>query len=187
VGMANNFSLGGGMIPLFLFAGAPTPVWLVPKFSIPVSKDKLNVGTGAFLATILGEDSGILGLLYETTTVGTRDQNASLGIAYGFNDGNWMKRPIFNFSTMMRSGPRGYFITENYLIPYKKYENSLTQPNGTEQYAYACIISLGGRTIIRNVGLDYSLWMPFNTESDEFFALPFLGITVPIGKRSSAR
>ncbi len=169
-GLTNNFSLGAGMLPLFLFAGGSTPIWIVPKFSIPVEKDKFNLGTGAFLGTIIGEDTGIFGLLYGTATIGSRDKNVSFGMAYGFADGDWLNVPVINVSSMLRTGPRGYFITENYVI--------------TAEGETVVLLSAGGRSIIRNVGLDYSLWIPLGFEMDTFVAIPFLGITVPIGRKN---
>ena len=169
-GLTNNFSLGAGMLPLFLFAGGSTPIWIVPKFSIPVEKDKFNLGTGAFLGTIIGEDTGIFGLLYGTATIGSRDKNVSFGMAYGFADGDWLNVPVINVSSMIRTGPRGYFITENYVI--------------TAEGETVVLLSAGGRSIIRNVGLDYSLWIPLGFEMDTFVAIPFIGITVPIGKKN---
>jgi hypothetical protein len=168
IGVADNFSIGAGVLPLFLFAGAPTPVWIVPKVSIPVVKNTFNIGTGAFLGTILGSESGIFGLLYGTTTFGSRDKNVSLGLAYGFAQDQWMDIPIFNFSCMIRYSPGGYFITENYAI--------------SSDGEMLVLISLGGRTIIRNIGIDYSLWIPFGA-GNPFVAIPFLGVTIPLGSK----
>jgi hypothetical protein len=179
-GLSNNFSLGAGIVPLFLFAGAPTPAWIVPKISIPIVRDRMNIGTGALVGTILGEDSGVFGLLYETTTFGSRDKNLSVGLAYGFASGGWMARPIINISTMIRTGPKGYFISENYIIPYKTIDWDYY--DSSTRYKSAVVISLGGRSIIRNIGLDYSLWIPINTNSETFLAIPFLGVTIPMGK-----
>jgi len=168
-GLSKNFSIGAGMVPLFLFAGASTPVWIVPKLSIPVVKDKFNIGTGAFLGTIIGEDVGLFGLLYGTTTFGSRDKNVSFGLAYGFSRDQWLKVPIINISSLIRTGPKGYFITENYLISIDG--------------EIVLLFSGGGRSIIRNIGLDYGLWIPVGAEIDTFIAIPTLGITVPIRKR----
>ncbi len=168
-GLTNNFSIGAGVVPMFLFAGTATPFWIVPKFSIPVVENKFNIGTGAFLGTIIGEDVGLFGLLYGTTTFGSRDKNISFGLAYGFAGGQWLKVPVFNISSMIRTGPKGYFITENYAISI---DGELV-----------VLISAGGRSIIRNIGLDYSLWIPIGGEIGTFVAIPFLGITVPIGKK----
>ncbi len=115
-GLANNFSLGVGMMPLFLIAGTATPVWMVPKFSFPLVKNKFNLGAGAFLGTLIGENSGVFGLLYGTSTFGSRDKNFSIGLAYGFAGDEWLNTPVINVSGMVRTGPKGYFITENYAI-----------------------------------------------------------------------
>lgn len=187
-GITNNVSLGGGLLPLFLFDNGPTPAWIVPKFSIPVFRDKLNIGAGALLGTVFGENDISFGLLYETTTFGTRDYNLSVGFAYGFASGNWMSRPLINISGMIRTGPRGYFITENYLIPFK-YESGYDMHTGRsiEKRSTAVVISLGGRTIVRNVGLDYSLWIPINADMDSFIAIPFLGVTYTFGNNKSSK
>ena len=61
-------------------------------------------------------------------------------------------------------------FTENYVI--------------TAEGETVVLLSAGGRSIIRNVGLDYSLWIPLGFEMDTFVAIPFLGITVPIGRKN---
>ncbi|MDD4108531.1 MAG: hypothetical protein PHH93_07415 [Prolixibacteraceae bacterium] len=165
-GFTDNFSCGVGLVPLFLFGGTATPVWIVPKFSIPVSKDKFNIGAGTLLSTVIGEETEIFGLLYGTATLGSRDKNFSFGMAYGFYGNEWADIPVFNLSGMVRTGPRGYFVTENYLI--------------SAEGETGVMISAGGRSIIRNIGLDYSLWIPVFPDMGTFIAFPFLGITVPV-------
>ncbi len=165
-GLTDHFSLGGGIFPVFLLGAEVVPVWLVPKFSLPLAKEKINLGTGAFLGSVIGENTGIFGLLYGTATFGSRDKNMSIGMAYGFGDGEWMTKPVINLSTMIRMGPKSYFISENYLLPF-----------GNQQTG---IISLGGRSMIRKIGVDYSLWIPVGADIGSFIALPFLGITVPL-------
>jgi hypothetical protein len=129
-------------------------------------KEKVNLGTGAFLGTVIGEDTGIFGLLYGTSTFGSRDKNMSIGVAYGFAGGEWMGRPLVNLSTMVRISPKGYFISENYFLPIAG--------------QFAGVISLGGRSIIRTIGLDYSLWIPIGADIGGFFAAPFIGISIPL-------
>ncbi len=169
VGLTDHFSVGAGMVPLFLFDGTPSPVWLVPKFSLPLVPGHLNLGAGAFLGTILGESKSGFGLLYATTTFGSTDRNFSMGLTYGYAGGEWLKAPVINLSGMERVGSRGYLITENYII--------------TAQGEIGVILSFGGRTIIRNIGVDYSLIIPVIPDSNAFIAVPFLGLTVPIGKK----
>ncbi|MEI6297874.1 MAG: hypothetical protein WCO84_09660, partial [bacterium] len=109
----------------------------------------------------------------ETTTFGPRDNNLSLGLAWGFSQDGWMKAPIVNLSAMIRTGPKGYFITENYAIT----------AGGTT----VVLLSLGGRTMIGSVALDYSFWMPFGEGMNTFIAAPILGVTIPFVKKIKAK
>jgi hypothetical protein len=168
-GLSNNFSIGAGLLPLFLFAGTATPVWIVPKFSIPIVENKINLGAGALLGTAIGGRSEGYGLLYGTSTFGSRDKNFSLGIAYGFAGNSWLRVPVINASCLIRTGPKGYFVSENYLI--------------TVEGETIALISLGGRSIIRNISLDYSLWIPVGNGIGSFVAIPFLGVTIPMSRK----
>ena len=173
VGIEDNFSIGGGLVPLFLFAGAPTPIWITPKFSIPVPKEKLSLGAGGLLGTVIGEENTGFGILYGISTFGSKDQNVSLGLGYGYAGGKWAKTPMINLSGMVRIGPRGYLLTENYFI---KTGNTTTT-----------ILWLGGRQIIKDWGLDYGLIIPINSEMEDFIAIPWLGITIPFGDETHAK
>jgi hypothetical protein len=177
VAVSNNFSIGGGMVPLFLFAGAPTPIWIVPKFSIPVVRDKFNIGIGALAGVVIAGEDDIenpwFALLYGVGTVGSRDNNLSFGLAYGYAGGSWAKKPIFNLSLMLRASPKSYFLSENYYIAIED-EN-------------IGILSLGGRTITRHIGIDYGLFVPFYSDMEVFIAIPWVGITVPLGKGSKSK
>jgi len=167
-GLTDNLSLGAGIVPAFLFAGAPTPVWLTPKFSIPVVKDKFNIGAGALLGTVIGAEDANFGILYGIATFGSRDKNLSIGLGYGYAGGEMAKAPAINVNAMIRISKGSYFMTENYYIP--------------RDLAIA-LISLGGRSMVRNVGLDYGLFIPIVSNMSTFVAIPWLGITVPFGKK----
>jgi hypothetical protein len=168
LGLSDNFSVGGGIIPLFLFAGSPTPVFLTAKFSVPVVENKFNIGGGGIVGTILGEEGTGFGILYGLSTFGTPDNNVTVGMGYGFAGGEWAKSPMINVNGMFRVSSRGYFITENYII--------------TAGGESVVIISLGGRSIIKKAALDYGIFLPLSTDIDGFIALPWLGFTVPFGK-----
>jgi hypothetical protein len=169
VGLSDNISLGGGLMPLFLLGGTPTPVWISPKISIPISRDKFNLGTGVLLGTVIGEQNATFGLIYGITTFGSKDKNVSIGMGYGILDGQFSTLPAISFSTMIRTGRRGYFISENYLIP--------SDPT-------VFLLSFGGRSVLPKIGIDYGLFMPLYNEMETIFALPWLGITVPFGKKN---
>lgn len=168
VGLSDNASVGFGIVPLFLFGGAPTPVWITPKVSIPVVEDKFNIGGGALIGTILGESgSGFFGIAYGVTTFGSRDKNFNIGLGYGFADGKWARTPTVTISGMLRTGKKGYLITENYYI----------DAGGTS----AGLISLGGRTVWRDVALDYGGVIPVG-DIGTLVVIPWLGITVSFGQ-----
>ncbi len=166
-GFTDNFSAGIGMIPLFLFAGTSTPIWITPKFSIPVVNNKLNVGVGGLFGTVLGENNAGFGIAYGTTTFGSRDKNMSIGLGWGFVEGEWASTPLVNISGIIRVGKKGgYIMTENYFINI-----------GSDNFIG--LISIGGRNLINSVSIDYGLFFPIIQHLDTFLAIPWLGITVP--------
>ena len=168
VGVTDNFSIGAGTIPLFLF-GFSTPVWLVPKFSIPVVKDKFNLGIGALTGMVIGVGNAGFGLVYGLGTVGNRNNNVTLGLGYGYAAGQWASTPVITLSGMVRVGPKGYLLTENFYIGV-----------GGD---YVAIMMLGGRTVTKKIGIDYGLFSPMSNNIDKFRAYPWLGITIPMGKK----
>lgn len=168
LGLTDYFSVGGGTVPLFLFNGTPTPIWLTAKFSIPVSKDKINLAAGVLAGSVLGESGTGFGIFYGIATIGSRDANISLGAGYAFAGGTISSSPMLNFNGLIRVGPRGYLISENYLFS-----------NGSKS---TLLLSFGARSLIGNIGLDYGLFIPFVPDS-ELIAGPWLGLTIPFGRK----
>ena len=165
-GISNNFSIGAGIVPLFFFGAEVTPIWITPKFSVPLEKESINLGGGAIIATVLGEDTPFVGIAYGLTTFGNRDRNLSIGLGWGFIDDDFAKTPTINVSGILRTGRRGYLVTENYFISAGG-ENVL-------------ILSFGGRTLWNRFSLDYGLFRPIHRDiSNGFIAFPWLGFVVP--------
>jgi hypothetical protein len=174
IGITDNLSIGAGIVPLFFFAGTSTPVWITPRFSIPVSKDQFNIGGGALIGTVIGENNSGFGVIYGNATIGSRNKNLNVGLGWGYaGSGGLAKSPTITLSSMIRTGKRGYFITENYYID-----------TGDEKII---LISAGGRRIIKRVSLDFGLIIPFVTGQDIFIAIPWLGIAVPFGKKKNTK
>jgi hypothetical protein len=164
-GLTDHFSAGVGMVPLFLFAGAATPAWITVKFSIPVIENKFNLGAGALVGTVIGEENTGFGILYGLITIGSKDQNLNIELGWGFAGGEMAKRPTVNIGAMIRTGPKGYFITENYFI-------------GTPD-EFVVIMMVGGRRIIKRTGLDFGAVIPIAEDMGGFLAIPWLGLTIP--------
>lgn len=169
-GFTDHFSGGIGVMPLFLFGGAATPVWITAKFSVPVVNDKVNLGVGALAGTVIGEENTGFGILYGISTFGSRDKNINIGLGWGFAGGQMAKNPTVNIGGMIRTGARGYIITENYFV-------------GTPE-EFIVFTSLGGRRIIKHAGLDFGLWIPIGADIGSFVAIPWLGFTIPFGTKN---
>lgn len=169
-GISNNFSLGLGLIPTFLFGSSSVPIWVTPKFSIPITPNKLNVGVGAMIGTTsLGEKGNGFGILYGVTTLGSRDNNVTVGLGYGYSGSSMAKKPMISFSALQRISAKGYFITENYLLP--------------KGDGYQILLSLGGRRLVNRTGIDFGLVIPIQETGGQLIGIPWLGITAPLDKR----
>lgn len=165
-GITNNFSIGAGMIPTFLFGVSATPFWIMPKLSIPVASDMLHFSAGALIGGVLGEDGGSAGLLYGTSTVGNTDKNLSLGLGYAYGGGEISSTPLVNISGMYRTGKSIYLVSENYFAPG-------TGANG--------LVSFGVRWAPENFAVDFALLRPLE-ELGSFVGIPWLGLTIPFGR-----
>jgi hypothetical protein len=168
-GLSDHFSAGVGTVPIILFGGNATPAWATVKFSVPVVENRINIGAGALAGTVIGEENISYGILYGVATFGTRDKNLSIDLGWGFADGKIAHTPTISISGMIRTGPRGYLISENHYI-------------GTPD-EFVAMLSLGGRRIIKNVGLDFGAFVPVGEGIDTFVAIPWLGLTVRFGKK----
>ena len=131
-GITDHITIGAGIVPLFLFAGAPTPAWITPKIAIPLVKDKFNMSVGMILGHIIGEGISF-GLGYGDFTLGNRDHNLTIGAGWAFADGDWATSPSLTLSGMTRVGRKTYLLTENYYI-------------GLDDSS-AGILSIGGRSV----------------------------------------
>jgi hypothetical protein len=168
-GFTNNFSLSAGLVPLFLFSGAETPVWINPKLSIPVARDKVNLGVGAYLGTVIGAEESSFAFLYGNATFGSRDKNVTIGLGWGAAGGEMSSTPLITLAGMLRVSPRWYLLTENQLLSFGADDG-------------IAIMSGGARYAARKISIDFGLFLPLQSDVG-FFAAPWLGIQVPFGKR----
>lgn len=165
-GVSDNFSIGGGIVPMFLFGVSATPAWILPKVTIPISEDTFHLGAGAMLGGLIGVDSDLLGLFYGVGTLGDRDRNLTVGIGYGYAGSEVSKTPLINVSGMVRTGRRVYLLTENYFIPE-------AGVNG--------IISFGARWTSESFAVDFGLFRPLE-DAGGLIGIPWLGVTLPFGR-----
>lgn len=164
-GLTSNFSIGGGLIPLFLFGVSETPVWILPKVSVALAND-LYLAAGALIVGVVGVDTETAGLIYASSTYGNSDRNLTAGIGYGFAGGDTSDSPMVNISGMVRISRTMYIITENYFFP------------GID---FSGIGSFGGRWTTENFALDFALFRPLGEDMD-FIGIPWLGLSFPFGR-----
>ncbi|MBP6186005.1 MAG: hypothetical protein KA479_13770 [Saprospiraceae bacterium] len=166
-GITDNFSIGGGLVPLFLFGATEIlPVWLTPKINLPYRNGKGAFGFGTILFGLLGEEDVYAGILYGTNTFGTRDKQLTLGLGYGYSsDGGFASTPTISVSGMMRTSKKWAILTENYLI------------SAGEQTTFG-LISGGARYMGRRLAIDFGGIIPVGG-FDFFVVIPWLGIAVP--------
>jgi hypothetical protein len=169
-GFTNNFSMGLGTIPIFLFGARGAPIWITPKLSFPMVKDKWNLGAGAILGTYIGETDGnksVVGMVYGVTTHGTRDKNFTAGAGFAFAGDQWANKPIISLGGTIRTGKKHYFLTENYFF------------FGEGQVG--ALLWMGGRFASRRLAIDYGGIIPAFPNMGGLYVIPWLGITVPFG------
>jgi hypothetical protein len=171
VGISDHASLGLGLIPVFLWGAEAAPIWLTPKVSIPLATEKVNLGAGALVGTVLGAGIGseFAGIAYGIATVGSRDRNATFGLGYGFADGEWGRHPAITLSGMIRRGRRHYLLFENYFLSA-----------GGESLAIAMF---GGRYVASRLSIDYGGMVPVGSGVDRLLIFPWLAVVVPFGRR----
>lgn len=170
VGVSRNFSLGLGGMPLFLFGGTPSPLWVAPRLSFPIQPERWYLGGGAFIGTAVGAETGVFGYAYGLTTVGSPDRQVSVGLGYGFAGGSWSELPAFLLSGLLRLSPKTYLLSENYLLGV-----------GDSNFY---LLSVAGRSAGPRLSLDYGLVLPgeLGTGSGSVLAIPYLGLAVQMGR-----
>lgn len=160
--LTDNIQLQGGIVPLFLFDGTETPVWLKLKMTVPLVPNKFSIGGGVLYGTVIGLEENF-GLINTMGTVGNKDKNLTLGLGWGFTDEDFGERPTISVSGMIRTGPRGYLVTDNMFLDTGEDEPVL--------------LMLGGRRLISRVALDFGGM--FISGTDPIVVVPWLGVTIP--------
>ncbi len=170
-GITDYFSAGVGVVPLFLFAGTPSPVWLKTKFSYPVLKDKLNVSGGIMAGAVIGLDIDftVPTFFYAAATVGNRNNNITLSFNYGYVEGEFSPG-LYTLSGKYKVSRRTFLMTDNYFI----------LDNETD---FTSLSMFGARTMFKGLTLDYGAILPIGEFIDsDIYIYPYLGIKIGLGK-----
>lgn len=140
-GITDNFSVGGGVIvPIGFFATA--------KYGVRAG-DHFHVAAGGMLvSTFIGGSFGV-GCGFGSITYGNRGSNLTFTAGYGGvgAGGDWAitKRPILNISGMLKITEGFSLVTENWLIPQRKYTYNPNYSDQTVTNTYSPQYSFGFR------------------------------------------
>lgn len=163
VGIANNFSVSGGLELISSIAGSPV-VYIAPKVGVPVS-DNFRLGLGGFYANSIGYLSfGGFGAAYAMGTIGTPDRNTTIGFGYASVVEEGVQAPLITLSGMLRTGRRLGLVTENWILP------------GQEG---ATLLSLGLRIMGEKIAGDIAFFSSPSLVSGGFI-LPYLSLAVKL-------
>lgn len=158
VGMTDNISLAAG---LSLFPGAENQLfYIAPKVGLPIS-DKVQLAFGGAWMSVTGASSSF-GSLYGVATVGSRDQNFTVGVNQGFGDGEFADAPVCVLGYQGRFTRRVALVSENYWAP--KEENG--------------ILSFGFRFFNESLAADLGFWRPIDAEFEGFPFIPYVDFVV---------
>lgn len=113
-GVTDFFSIGGGFEFISTLTGNPI-YYLTPKVGFEVA-DNFSLGGGVLFLNV--PDEANAGITYGLGTYGNRNDNVSLGIGWGFFDGNFASQPAITLSGMTRVKRKFSLVTENWFIPF---------------------------------------------------------------------
>ena len=170
IGITDQFSVAAGIIPFFLLAGSPTPIWITPKYAFPLVKDKINLSVGVMFGDVLFDDNGLGILPHIAISYGPREKNISFGVGYFLAEGQVVPYPIIDISGIIRVSRKTFLMMENHLT--------------SDGSFVAGIAILGAKSMLSNSALSYGLGIPFSSDYMEFIGIPWIGLTIPFGKKN---
>ena len=118
-GITDNISLGGYVSVFPGFSPDQQFLAFTPKISYPVG-DNLHAGFGLLYVRVPkfdsnGSGTGV-GIAYGALTYGGADNNFTVGLGYGFVQGDIGKTPIIQVGGQRRVSRRVSLVSENYII-----------------------------------------------------------------------
>ncbi len=114
-GLTDRFTIGGGFEIISTFSGEPI-FFITPKYSFPIN-DKWRAGTGVlYVNSTISDSFDGLGIGYGIVTYGNTNDNATLGVGFGYIEGDISEKPVITLSGMKRLSRKTSLVTENWLF-----------------------------------------------------------------------
>ncbi|MCB0531388.1 MAG: hypothetical protein KDD14_04255 [Saprospiraceae bacterium] len=171
-GFSDQFSLGVGFAPFIIIDDELFPVWLMPKFSIPIEQDKFYIALGGMFGYEFNsyydeaDNTANFNAAYVQVTYGSRDNNFSAGVGVNFSHGSWSRSPVYSLAGTVRLAPRFGLLAESYF--FKDYGDQVS------------IVALGTRFMGRRIAIDVGLALSV-FEFDGAYPIPYATLHVPFG------
>ena len=167
VGVTDHITVGGGFELITTFSGNPS-FYITPKATFEIN-DKWRAGGGLLYANVMGNDVefGGLGMGYGIATYGNSDDNATLGVGYGFVDGDFSSKPFVTLSGMKRVSRRIALVTENWFVPTDDYYG---------------VLSYGLRFMGERITVDLAFLNNRDIASEIAIGVPYVDFVIKFGK-----
>jgi hypothetical protein len=145
VGVSSNISIGGGLEFLSTFGEGKPIFYVTPKVTFKIT-DNLRVGSGFIYLSIpelgINNDKRVgSGVVYGISSYGSADHNFTVGMGWGFLEGDFKSKPVITISGMTRIARKAALITENWFIP-------------DDNYGFNCLFSYGIRFFGEKIAVD---------------------------------
>ena len=126
-GLTDNITIGGGMTIIPGLSISEQLFYVAPKVGIN-TKSNIELAASALILRIpsytddigfseLDEDSYIIGILNFVGTIGSPDKCLTVGLGYGFADGELANKPAVILGGEWRFARRLSFVSENWVLP----------------------------------------------------------------------
>ncbi len=172
-GFTDQFSLGLGFAPFIVFDG-PLPVWVSPKFSIPLKKNMINLGIGGLFGRELinsydggSDNTSNFGGVYGQLTIGPRNYNITASLGYRVTNEDWAAKPIISLAATGRISARVAALAETYLI--------------RTEYERIKLFGFGFRFMGRGIAVDAGFAL-YGDGYGEVYLVPYGTLHVPFGR-----
>lgn len=159
-GVTDRFTLGGGMSILPGLRLDRNVFYALPKYTV-INRSEAKIAVGGLLALVPYSDnsSKSVGILYGVGTLGSRENNITLGTGFGYVGGTLSNKPVLTLGGQARVSRRLALITENWFLP--------------SEAADAGFITYGVRFLGEKMAVDLAFGSP---TGDMFFpGVPLLG------------
>jgi hypothetical protein len=179
-GITNNFSLKGGIL-------VPMGVFLMPKLAFTVNR-LVHLGVAGVYANALfpinNENLGA-GAALGMITIGNFDHNFTVSGGYGFamynGDTYSGDLPTISISGQVRLGKKFSFVTDNWLIPFKRDVFNTGYPNNSTHHEL--FFSYAGRIISKKSVLTIGFVnTPALLENGWYVGIPYIDFSIHFGK-----